>query len=201
MQADFLLEGLTLVVTRPRVQAARTAAMLREAGASVIDFPVLEIAPIEAAIAPQTLSEASGIIFVSANAVEYGLPVFARAGRIQPTTQLFAIGRATAGALTDAGYENVVSPQQTIDSEGLLAMPQLQSVMGRHIILVKGASESGGRTLLEETLIARGARVMVLVCYRRGPIVPDLSAQDALQNSFAQGNWHACFALSAETLD
>jgi uroporphyrinogen-III synthase len=201
MHAELPLQGLTLVVTRPRVQAARTAATLRQAGATVIEFPVLDITPIDAAIAPRVLSGASGIIFVSANAVEYGLPVIAHAGKIKSTTQLFAIGRATAGALADAGHADVVSPQQTIDSEGLLAMPQLQSVMGRHIILVKGASESGGRTLLEETLAARGARVMVLVCYRRGTVVPGLSAKNALQNSFAQGNHHACFALSAETLD
>ena len=201
MQVELPLQGLTLVVTRPRVQAARTAATLREAGAEVIEFPALDIAPIEASISFQELASASGIIFVSGNAVTYGLPVLQRAGEIATATQIFAIGRATAAALTDAGLKDVVSPQQSIDSEGLLAMPQLRQVDGRHIILVKGQSELGGRTVLEQTLAARVARVTVLECYRRAPFEPDLAAREIFRTSFASGRVNACFALSVETLD
>ena len=201
VQTEFPLHGLTIVVTRPRAQAARTAIALRHAGAEVIEFPVLDIAPIEASLPSPALAEAAGIVFVSANAVEFGLPVIARAGKIGAATKLFAIGRATAQALVDAGYSDVVSPQQSIDSEGLLAMPQLQAVAGRHIIIVKGTSERGGRTLLEETLAERGARVTVLTCYRRAPMVAESAAQLILKNSLASGRPHACFALSAETLE
>ncbi len=197
------MQGLTLVVTRPRDQAARTASTLRKAGADIIEFPVLDIAPIEASLAPRDLASASGVIFVSANAVAYGLPVLKRAGvgDIVPDVQMFAIGRATATALMDAGCQNVVSPQQSIDSEGLLALSQLHKVEGRHIILVKGQSELGGRTVLEQTLTARGARITVLECYRRTPIVPTLAARESLQKSLASDRVHGCFALSVETLD
>ena len=195
------MQGLTLVVTRPRDQAARTAGTLRKAGADIIEFPVLDIAPVEASLAPRDLADVSGIVFVSANAVAHGVPVLRRAGDITSDVQLFAIGRATATALTDAGLQNVVSPQQSIDSEGLLALSQLHTVEGRHIILVKGQSELGGRTLLEQTLTARGARVTVLECYRRAPIVPTLAARESLQKSFASDRVHGCFALSVETLD
>ena len=201
MRLEPPLRGLTLVVTRPRVQAARTAAALREAGADVIEFPALAIAPINASISLAELAQASGIIFVSANAVAYGLPVLQRDGKIAPNKQIFAIGRATATALTDAGFKDVVSPQQSIDSEGLLAMPQLRHVDGRHIILVKGRSDAGGRTLLEQTLTARSARVTVLECYRRAPFEPDLAARESFLNSFEKGRINACFALSVETLD
>ena len=195
------LQGLTLVVTRPPAQAARTASALRDAGAEVIEFPVLDITPIDVSLASRELASAWGIIFVSANAVRYGVPVLRRAGEITATTHMFAIGRATAVALVDAGFQDVVSPQQSIDSEGLLAMPQLRSVEGRHIILVKGQSELGGRRLLEQTLGARGARVTVLECYRRAPLVPDATAREAFRKSLASGRVHACFALSTETLD
>ena len=201
MHAEAPLQGLTLVVTRPPTQAARTATALREAGAEVIEFPVLDITPIYASLPSDELASAAGIIFVSANAVTYGVPVLRRAGEIPTTTQLFAIGRATAAALADAGFKDVVSPQQSIDSEGLLAMPQLRGVEGRHIILVKGQSELGGRRLLEQTLGARGARVTLLECYRRAPLVPDAVAREALRESLASGRVHACFALSVETLD
>ena len=201
MQAELPLQGLTLVVTRPRGQAVRTSATLRAAGAEVIAFPVLDITPIKASIASRDLSTASGIIFVSANAVAHGVPVLRRGGEIKAATEIFAIGRATAAALAEAGFKDVVSPQQSIDSEGLLAMPQLLRVEGRHMILVKGASEPGGRRLLEQVLAARGARVTVLECYRRAPLVADAAAREGLRNSLAAGGRYGCFALSVETLD
>ena len=57
MRLEPPLRGLTLVVTRPRVQAARTAAALREAGADVIEFPALAIAPINALISLAELAQ------------------------------------------------------------------------------------------------------------------------------------------------
>ena len=201
MQAEPPLRELTFVVTRPSQQSLRTAAALREAGAEVIEFPVLAIESIEASLSSGELVGAAGIIFVSANAVAYGVPVLQRAGEIPATTQMFAIGRATAAALAEAGCKNVVSPQQSIDSEGLLALTQLQHVEGQHIILVKGQSELGGRALLEQTLAARGARVMVLACYRRASLVPDSAAREALRELIASRRTHGCFVLSVETLD
>ena len=201
MQAEPPLRGLTLVVTRPHLQATRTALALRAAGATVIEFPVLDIAPVAASLAALELAGASGLIFVSANAVAYGLPILQRAGKIAASAEIFAIGRATASALVEAGFNDVVSPQQSIDSEGLLALPQLHSVEGRHIILVKGQSELGGRTVLEQTLIGRGAYVTVLDCYRRAPLMPDSTVREAFRQSLASGRAHACFALSVETLD
>ena len=207
MQADVAvasllpLHGLTLVVTRPAVQATRTADTLRGAGATAIEFPVLDIAPIEATLAARDLATAGAIIFISANAVDYGVPAVRCSGAFPAAAEIFAIGRATAAALNDAGFSNVVSPQQSIDSEGLLALPQLRAVMGRHIIIVKGQSELGGRRLLEQTLTARGARVTTLECYRRAPLMPDLAAREALRESLVAGHVHACFAMSTETLE
>ena len=201
MLAEIPLRGLTLVVTRPPAQGMRTAIALRDAGANVIEFPVLDITPMEATLSPRELASASGIIFVSANAVAHGVPWVQRAGGASATTELFAIGRATATALVDAGFEHVASPQQSIDSEGLLAMPQLRRVEGRHIILVKGRSDLGGRTVLEQTLTARGARVTALECYRRAPFIPVLAVREAFRTSLASGCVHACFALSVETMN
>ena len=207
MQADappvstLPLQGLTLVVTRPAVQAKRTAIALREGGATVVEFPVLDISPIEAFLAGKDLATASAFIFVSANAVEYGVPTVRRTGEFPAKAEIFAIGRATTTALNVAGFPVVVSPQQSIDSEGLLALPQLRTVMGRHIILVKGQSELGGRRLLEQTLTARGAQVTTLECYRRAPLMPDLAMREALRELLAVGHVHACFAMSVETLE
>lgn len=195
------LSGLTIVITRPQAQAAPLALALHDAGAAIIEYPVLEIAPRLASIAPDQLARAAAIIFVSANAVEHGLPVLRMAGSIGDKTLMMAIGKATASALRNAAIGHVVSPQQSIDSEGLLALPQLQQVQGQLIILVRGKSTAGGRTLIEQTLTDRGATVAALECYERRNLQPSPAQQDALSAGLAQAPRCAIMALSVETLD
>ncbi len=195
------LAGLTVIVTRPRRQGEATANALRAVGAETIELPVLEITPIPATIDADLLARASLVIFVSANAVEYGLTALHRGVGMSHGARMAAIGDATTLALNAAGFADVVSPQQSIDSEGLLAMPQLQTnaVNGQHVILIRGTSESGGRRLLETTLAARGATVTVLECYQRRDVVPSVSQINALVESSKEN--FAVMALSVETLE
>ena len=195
------LTGLTVVVTRPQQQGAPLADALRSAGASVIEYPVLEIVPLDATIPPATLARAAAVIFVSVNAVEHGLPSLRAAGTLSAGCLMMAIGGATATALHDAGIERVVSPQQNIDSEGLLALPQLQQVQGQTIILMRGHSLAGGRTLIERTLTERGATVMALECYERREIIPAAASHDALVAALDHAPVLAVMALSVETLE
>lgn len=64
-------------------------------------------------------------------------------------------------------------PSEGADSEALLALPELGAVRGQRILIVRG---EGGRTLLADTLAARGAQVDHAVVYRRLPLPPDLAA-------------------------
>ncbi len=195
------LAGLTLLVTRPRSQGQSTAVALRAAGAVVIEMPVLEIAPVACALDAGVFAAAYAVIFVSANAVEHGVPCLRAHGGLSSRILVAAIGQATTRALNEAGFANVVSPQQSIDSEGLLAMPQLQParVRGQHVILVRGKSADGGRKLLEESLVARGASVALAICYERRKLVPSRKQVESLfelmKNNFA------AVVLSVETLD
>ncbi|MEP7154806.1 MAG: uroporphyrinogen-III synthase [Betaproteobacteria bacterium] len=196
------LSGMTIVVTRPRKQGEVTAAALRAAGAEAIELPLLEITPLDCRA---DLADAYAAIFVSANAVEHGLPCLAHGsganGGLPGIALIAAIGDATSAALRDAGYANVVSPQQSIDSEGLLAMPQLQQaqVKGQHIILVRGKSVGGGRRLIEETLISRGARVTAMECYERRDLSVPQAMVESLVNNLKSN--FAIMALSVETLE
>jgi len=197
--ADALpLSGMMIVVTRPRRQGETTAAALRTAGASVIELPVLEITALDCRV---NADDAYAAIFVSANAVEYGVPCLLAGGGLRRGTLIAAIGGATAQALQHAGFADVVSPQQSIDSEGLLALPQLQAaqVKAQHVILLRGKSAGGGRRLIEETLVSRGARVTAMECYERRdlPISPEQA--DALANN-RESNF-LMMALSIETLE
>lgn len=195
------LSGMTIVVTRPRQQGESTAKALRSAGASAIEMPVLEITPLACMIDLGVLTKAYAAIFVSANAAEHGMPCLRAHGGLAKSTLIASIGHATTRALNEAGYADVVSPQQSIDSEGLLAMPQLQpaQVKGQHIILVRGKSAGGGRKALEETLAARGAIVVPLECYQRNDLIPPRAQIESLVKLMK--TQFAVMALSVETLD
>jgi uroporphyrinogen-III synthase len=118
------LDGLTLLVTRPRAQADVTAKWLRSLGAEAIVFPVIEITPLPDAIidehfAQRDLTTANAIIFVSANAAEYGVTAIHARGGFPVDATIFAIGNATAEKLHRAGVANVQMPEAGNDSESL----------------------------------------------------------------------------------
>lgn len=82
---------------------------------------------------------------------------------------VFAPGPGTAEALASAGIAPVTVPAHGFDSEGLLALPALAAPLTGGIAIV---TAPGGRGLLQETLAARGARVLSLHVYRREPAQP-----------------------------
>ncbi len=162
------LEGIGVIVTRPRSAGEPLAAALAREGAKTWLFPALAIEDVEADAALRELL--AGIarfdlaIFVSANAVEKGLAATGRFAQCPGSMRTAAIGEATAQALRNRGIHNVISPTERHDSEGLLALAQLRDVRGQNIIVFRG---EGGRERLKEVLEERGARVTYAECYRR----------------------------------
>jgi uroporphyrinogen-III synthase len=193
------LEGLGVVITRPRDPAEALAGALEKAGARAFVFPALAIedlpatAELEAALAG--LPRASLAIFVSAHAVEKGLAA-ARARAPWPAqVEVAAVGEATAQALRNSGFARVISPTERHDSEALLALERLQAVRGENIIVFRG---EGGREQLRQQLEARGAKVTYAQCYRRLRPVADPAP---LLAAWERGEIHAVSALSGETLE
>ena len=164
-QAPCNLGGLNVLVTRPAGQAADFAEKISNAHGRPVSFPALEILGPEdkhAARAQLTsLTSVDMLIFVSANAVRYAFPLMP--DNIPLDLQIAAVGAATARTLDEMGLEPTLVPER-MDSEGLLALPQLQAVDGRRILIVRG---NGGRETLRDTLEARGARVGYVEVYRR----------------------------------
>lgn len=200
------LSHLAVVVTRPRKQGAATVRMLRTYAADSLQFPVLDIRALlpETVVMtfdPEHVGDAALIIFISANAVQFGLPLLRAWGGPAPQTKIFAIGQATANALSACGIDAVITPESGNDSEALLTLPQLQNVAGQHIILVRGVSEAGGRTLLADSLVARGARLWPLECYERRAVSASTAEKRKLSARLQAGTVHAILVLSVETLD
>lgn len=159
------LKGAGVVITRPARQAAGLAREVAALGGKPFVFPAIVILPPDDQVAlrgvQRDLAHYDFAIFVSANAVEYGVGD----PGAWPTHLLpLAPGPGTAAALAAVGIEGVRVPQTTMDSEGILAMPELAAVAGKRIVIFRGA---GGRELLRTTLEGRGAVVVQIECYRR----------------------------------
>lgn len=173
------LVGLGVLVTRPVHQSKALCELIRAAGGHAIRFPALEIRGPSDPGSVRALLERLGdyqlAIFVSANAVRYGLEMVQVAGVSLRELELAAVGRPTARALTAAGFELGAVPDGRYDSEALLAHPRLQQVAGQRIVIFRG---QGGRALLGETLCLRGAEVAYAEVYRR--VCPTSNPDDVL---------------------
>ncbi len=159
------LQGVRIVITRPARQSAGLAQQIAALGGKPVMFPAIVILPPtdRSALerAQRDLAHYDYAVFVSANAVEYGVgdPASWPAHLVA-----LAPGPGTATALAAAGIDQVRIPTTTMDSEGLLALPELADVKGKRIVIYRG---SGGRELLGEALSERGAQVDYVECYRR----------------------------------
>ncbi len=158
-----------VIVTRPRAQAARFAALLEAYGAEVVALPAIRLeppddwAPLDAAIA--RLSTFDWVLFTSANGVVAFRERLARAGldtRAFASARLAAIGPETARALQRVGVRPEVVPSE-FRAEGLVDALRPHVGPGSEVLLVRAAE---ARALLPRELEALGARVTVAPAYR-----------------------------------
>ncbi len=163
------LAGRRVVVTRPAAQAAHLAALIRAAGGEPVLFPALEILdaadlrPVLALI--ERLDAFDLAVFISANAVEKALALVEGRRAWPARLRVATVGRGSERELQRHGFAAVIAPSARFDSEGLLDLPELKQLEGKRVVIFRG---EGGRELLGETLVARGAAVEYAECYRRG---------------------------------
>jgi uroporphyrinogen-III synthase len=161
---------MRVLITRPAHQAKSLCDAIRQAGATPILFPTIEIidppdfTSLNTAI--QNLNQASIAIFTSTNAVHKTLPLIQT---WPPQVKIMAIGEATAQVLQSFRLTVEAMPE-THNSEGLLALPDLQQVSQQTVLIFKGL---GGREVLKETLEKRGANVIDVITYQRR--MPDIN--------------------------
>jgi uroporphyrinogen-III synthase len=191
------LHGRAVLVTRPVQQSEKLGRLIHEAGGEPVPFPALAIEPpADLAKARASLAGLAAFdlaVFVSPNAVEQGFALLPSSWPVD--VGVAAIGEGTAAALRRNGIISVIVPVEGADSDALLAVPQLEDLRGKRVVIFRG---EGGRQLLADELRERGAEVSYIECYRRVRPATDPSP---LVVRWEQGGLHAVTAMSGETLD
>lgn len=198
MSATGPLAGCGIVVTRPAAQATSLVEAILAAGGQAILFPAIEILdvtdarPLNDVI--DRLETYSLAVFISPNAVARGMAQITARRNWPPGLRAAAIGQGGVKELQRLGIQEVIAPTLSFDSEGLLALPQLQRIAGERVVIFRG---DGGREWLGDTLTARGALVDYVVCYRRAR--PRADPAPLLQ-AWAEHRVHAVTVTSSEGL-
>ena len=174
------LHGRGILVTRPAGTAEPLCELIRTAGGEALRFPSIEILPAadpvaaRALLSPASLAQQDMVIFVSPTAVSMAFTLMQGVWPQGPVVA--AVGKGTARALREHDVPRALVPEGGADSEALAALPALQAMQGRKVLIVRG---EGGRDWLAETLRARGATVSYVECYRRAVPSADVAPMAA----------------------
>jgi uroporphyrinogen-III synthase len=188
----------TVISLRPAAQQAAMKRAIVARGATPLALPALRLAPMaDVAAARRALRAALAcplVVFTSPAAVRHAarlLPLRARRGQ-----RFHAIGSGSARALARQGVPAQHPGHSAMHSEGLLARPEFAALApGTAVGLV---TAPGGRGLLAQGLLARGARLQLAEVYRRLPPRFDRRHHAALLASRAP---RALLLSSAEALE
>lgn len=154
-------EAIPFLITRPAGKADKLLAALDDSGVGYLYQPLIATAQVN--VTPhdiQQLQQADAIVFVSVSAVS---SLQQQLDGAILTAPVFAVGQTTALALQRWLGKDVQVPEDQ-RSEGLLQLPQLQQLTGKHIVVVRG---NAGRELIKQGLTQRGAAVRYVQSYKR----------------------------------
>lgn len=181
------------LVVRPAAQANQLVQMLRQLGHAPLCCPLLETRPgCDLPHLGEMLREADLVIAVSMHAIHFAHHFLLQTGQTWPHIDYFAVGQASADAFAEAGIQALCPADPR--SEGLLALPALQGVSGRRVLILRG---NDGRDLIARTLASRGALVHYCATYERH--YPDLDG-DALIRHWQAAGLDSLLITSGELL-
>ncbi|MFH1504979.1 MAG: uroporphyrinogen-III C-methyltransferase [Candidatus Omnitrophota bacterium] len=153
------LFGKTFLVTRAQKQASGMSAALRELGAKVIEFPVIEIVRIKNAeeilLQQGYLDKFTDIIFTSVNGVEIFFDILFKGeldSRILFKKTILSIGKVTANKLLQYGIKADIVPD-IYQSEGILQ--KLGQDLSKRKFLLPRAKDARP-FLIDEVRLRRG---------------------------------------------
>ena len=169
-----------VLVTRPAAQAEQLCSLIEAAGGEAVRLPAIAIRdpldprPLAALVA--TLDGYDLAVFISFNAVDKGLDYILGRRAWPVHTRIATVGVRSAEAVTQHGLRVDLVPGHSFNSEALLALDELQDMTGKRVVIFRG---NGGRELLHDTLVRRGASVDYVEVYRR--VCPEVAAETMWQ--------------------
>ncbi len=159
---------MRVLVTRPEPASARTAAELERRGHEPVLLPLMQAIHQPQALVVPALPDAAAIAVTSAEAIRVleALPQEARQALL--ALPLFAVGRATARAASDAGFADVSVADG--DGRSLASLLVATHDAATPILYLTGSPRSPH---FETDLQHAGRTIDVRECYRMVPATPD----------------------------
>ncbi len=156
---------MAALVTRPGEQGVELCSLLERNGISAYHHPLIDIVTdLSDKHFSDHLNHAQIIIAISRHAVQCAQQILSNSGISWPKHAIYlAVGQKTAHYLSKCTQQNVHYPQVS-DSEHLLRLPELNNVQHQQVLILRG---NGGRELIKETLLRRGAKVHYSETYKR----------------------------------
>ncbi|MDX1698891.1 MAG: uroporphyrinogen-III synthase [Thiohalobacterales bacterium] len=192
------LRGLRVLVTRPAGQADHLHDLIAAAGGRPVRLPAIEIHDTtDVQGLQQTLMQLERYdlaVFISVNAVEKTMEYCRFLAQWPDRVKIATVGARSAEALESYGLSVDLVPVHRFNSEALLALPELRDMSGRRVVIFRG---NGGRDMLRNTLVQRGAEVDYVEVYRR--VCPDVDP-GSLQHLWQPGVLDVITVTSNETL-
>ncbi|PTL77419.1 uroporphyrinogen-III synthase [Vitiosangium sp. GDMCC 1.1324] len=175
------LEGIRVLVTRPRERSEELCFLLEDEGAEVLHVPLLELLPPEnprpLMAAAESIQRYKWVVFASPSAVESLMEALREAGTTEllARVRIAAVGPRTARTVEGYGLNVFVeSPEGTGAGLYEAMRPALDP---EDEVLLPAAEE--GRRELEDALREHGLRVTRVTAYRSAsvPLPPEAQAQ------------------------
>lgn len=168
MSPDLPLSDKIVLITRPSGREKHLRELIEKAGGSAVHYPVIDIQPPQELDIQQLVHLREKLhfftmaIFISPTAVEQSQIYFPA---LPEHFTIVSIGNKTTMALEKQNiHVDIEAPEH--NTESLLDDPAFQMPMleGQRILIFRG---SGGRALLGDSLVRRGAQIRYVETYSR----------------------------------
>jgi uroporphyrinogen III methyltransferase / synthase len=193
------LAGLRVLVTRARQQASALSSRLAELGAVPLEYPTIEIQPVDDPapfdVAIREVGRFGWIVFTSTNGVDAFWDRLLASGqdsRSLAGVQICAIGPSTAAALAARGITADWMPREFV-TDSILDGFKAHDLAGVAVLLARADIAP---PLLADGLREQGARVTEVTAYRT---VPSAESRTRLLSALEQGKVDVVTLTSSST--
>lgn len=160
---------MNVLVTRPDERGKALVEMLAEKGIFALHQPLFSVEKggdlSRLPTILSTLNRDDYVFAVSRYAVDFAVNALKETGFAwRSDLHYFAVGQGTANYFCSQIEQCVRYPIQSENSEGLSALPQMEDLSGKQIVILRAEQ---GREWFREQAELRGANVQAVTCYRR----------------------------------